>query len=142
MYASNVLDLAEAKAIGEAALAEAAKDPARPVAIAVSDANGTLVYFVRQDRASAHYAMLAISKAYTSARCRRDTALVKEQVARLGGDLGAFVDSQYTTLPGGMCLRTKDGTVVGGVGVSGRTIEDKIQDVDIVKAGLKAFNPA
>jgi glc operon protein GlcG len=140
MYSKSFLGLDEARAVAEAALAEAAKNPERPCSIAVVDPVGDLVYFARQDRAHPHFNMLALSKAYTSVRFRRDTNGIGEHFKKQGVNFDAFVDPKYTTLPGGMCIKTNDGVTIGAIGVSGRTPEDKITDIDIGKAGLKALS--
>lgn len=145
MYSRKFLGLDQARAVAEAALAEASKNPERPCAIAVVDPMGDLVYFVRQDddynRDHPHYIMLAINKAYTAARFWRDTAGIDEDFRKRGlNGVRDFLDPRYTPLPGGMCIKTPDGTLIGAIGISGRTSKDEITDIDIGEAGLKTLS--
>jgi uncharacterized protein GlcG (DUF336 family) len=52
-----------------------------------------------------------------------------------------FGDPRFTTIPGGVCLRAPDGTVIGAIGTSGRHPNiDKITDLDVALAGAKALS--
>lgn len=140
MYSKKFLSLDEARAVAERALVEASKDPDRPIAIAVVDPIGDLLYFARQDGVNAHSTMMAMSKAYTAVRIRRDTADLSERYKNWGMTVKDFVDPKYTPVPGGLCIRASDGTVIGAIGISGRTSEDKIGDVDLGRVGLGALS--
>lgn len=140
MYSKQFLALDEACAIAERVLAEASRDRDRPVAIAFVDPEGDLVYLARQDGANAHSTMMAMCKAYTAARIRRDTSGLRERYKNWGMTVKDFVDPKYTPVPGGLCIRTSDGTVIGAIGISGRTSEDKIGDVDLGRLGLEALS--
>jgi len=139
MYSQQFISLDEARAIAEAGLAEASKEPDRPVAIAIADIMGDIVYLARQDKATPHYTLLAISKAYTAARFGRDVVDLNKTYTNLGWSVRDFVDPKYTPVPG-MCIRTSDGTVIGGIGVSGRHGGDAVSDSDLAKAALKTVS--
>jgi uncharacterized protein GlcG (DUF336 family) len=103
----------------------AASDGGRPVAVAVVDEHGELVAYGRMPGAPVRANTIAPNKAYTAARLERDTDSWAKQLAD-GRQEGAwFGDQRYCGLPGGLAVREGD-TVVGGIGISGRTgAEDK-----------------
>jgi len=146
MHQREVLGLAEARAAVEAALAEASKEPQRPQVIAVVDDRGDLIYFARMDGALPMFTDMAINKAYTAARMQRDTASFGDWLKEKGRDLAMWTNSRLTTTKGGLSiikagegylpLGTKQGKVLGGIGVSGRSGEE---DEQIALAGLKAI---
>ena len=146
MYQKEVLGLSEARAAVEAALAEASKEPERPVAIAVVDEQGELIYYARMDGAYPLYRYMAIHKAYTAARMQRDTAAFDDWLRETGREMAAWGDSKYTRMKGGLCIIKPDqgylpanprqGTVLGGIGVSGRP---SVEDEKIALAGLNAI---
>ena len=140
MYSRQFLSFEEARSVAEAALAEAAKHPDRPCAIAVVDPIGDLIYFGRQDYAPAHFLMLATDKAYTAARFRRDTVHVEDTIKLSGLGIKDFIDPRYTKVPGGICIKTPDGTVIGAIGISGRNPRDEIDDLAVGEAGLKVLS--
>jgi len=146
MYQREVLGLSEARAAVEAALSEAGKQPDRPMAIAVVDHRGELVYCARMDGAYPLFMHMAINKAYTASRMLRDTAAFAERDRELGRELATWGDDKLTYIRGGQCIikpnggylpagKTK-GIVVGGIGTSGRVPEE---DEEIALAGLKAI---
>ena len=141
MYTKEMLGLEEARVAGEAALAEANKDPDRPVTIAVVDYDGDLVYFVRKDNAAPNQVHMAMNKAYTAARMRRDTREFGERNLASNWTSVEWGDSHYTGVPGGVCIRKSDGAVVGAIGVSGRIPGvDKLTDADLAAAGANAVH--
>lgn len=134
------LGLAEAKAIVEAMLAEAAKR--RLVfAAAVVDAGGDLIHLSRMNGASALNARMSHNKAYTATKWQRDTRVLKERLfdMSLGDDrreMAWFGDPLYTPVWGGIVLRAGDGTMLGALGESGGTPE---QDEEIGRLGEQVF---
>ncbi len=105
------------------------------VSIAVVDASGSTLSFVRMDGARLFSASATLKKAITSASHRLPTGSlsmaqdveISAQI-RFGGD--------FTTMPGGFPIEVQ-GQVVGGLGVGGATRE---QDVEIAQAALAALN--
>lgn len=141
MYPRQFLRLEEAHAVGEAALAKALENPDRPVAIALVDPMGELIYFLRQDNTFPLTASMAINKAYTAAAFRMDTADLAAAMKSWGRKLSDFLDPRFTLVPGGTCLRTSDGIVIGAIGASGRKPGiDKIRDQDLAEAGAMALS--
>ena len=136
MYSKKFIGLEEARTVAEAALAEAVKNPGRPIAVAVVDPVGQLIYLVRQDDSITMASYMATNKAYTAISFREDTAEVGGDVKI---DINNFCDQRFTTIPGGVCLRAPDGTIIGAVGVSGRRRAEKPSDKELAEAGARAL---
>jgi glc operon protein GlcG len=103
-----------------------------PCAIAVVDASGTLVAFLKMDGVRSGSPDLAIGKARTSALLQRPSAETEDNV-----DNGrvAFVTAGLMTLRGGVPLKA-GGQVVGAVGIASL---NKDNDVTIAQAAAAAF---
>lgn len=111
---------------------QAADKLGSPCAIAVVDANGTLVSFDKMDGVRAGSPDLAIGKARTSALLQRPTEQIEDNT-----DNGrvAFNTAGLITLRGGVPL-VADGQAVGAVGVASL---NKDHDVIIATAAAKSF---
>ena len=141
MYSRELISLEAARSAGEAALAKAMENPDRPMAIAIVDATGELVYFVKMDNSSPLYAKMAVNKAYTAIHFRMDTADISTSIGRDGLSIKDFVDPKFTPVGGGVCIKTSEGEVVGAMGTSGRIpVIDKVSDSDVALAGVKALS--
>jgi uncharacterized protein GlcG (DUF336 family) len=106
-----------------------------PLAIAVVDAEGNMVYLVRQDGASAVDVRNAERKAYTAAYIGRDTSMWRLQILHDGRTVADWANPRLTTLHGGWTLR-RAGQVIGGLGVSGSGDEDR--DEQLALKGAEA----
>jgi uncharacterized protein GlcG (DUF336 family) len=115
----------------------AAADLGVMMSIALSDGEGSLQFFIRMDRALPASTEIAISKAYTAAALRMPT----RELGRLALPGGPLYGIEHTNsgkiilFGGGIPLRV-DGQVVGGVGISGGTVEE---DERVAEAVVKAF---
>jgi glc operon protein GlcG len=116
----------------EAAEAEAAKHGWRE-AIAVTDPNGDLVAFAKMDDTQNAAPNIALRKAATAARFRRDTRTFYNGFEG-GHTYSATLDPSLVASPGGYPL-VMDGKIVGAIGCSGGSGD---QDADICKAGADA----
>ena len=125
----TVLTLEGARRISAAAEAEARRQGWN-VCIAVVDASGILVHFVRRDDTQAASAEIAIGKARTAAMFRRPTRAMEESIA---GGRTALMSFPAIPVTGGLPL-VADGTVIGGIGVSGVHSD---QDEIVARAGAK-----
>lgn len=105
------------------------------VSIAVVDAAGELVAFLRMDGASPSSVDIAPAKARTAARFRRPTKAMEEAVA--GGRTVLLSFPDVTPVEGGVPI-VVNGQVVGAVGVSGVTSP---QDAQVAQAGASAVAP-
>ena len=147
MFSREVLGLEEARVIADAALVEASKEPNRPMAVAVVDDRGDLIYCARMDGAYPLYMHMAINKAYTAARMFRDTAEFAKRQREFGRELATWGDGKFTLMKGGQCIirpgegylpgAPGKGTVLGGIGAAGRIEEE---DEEVAIAGLRALH--
>src|SRR5262249_34445959 len=133
------LSLGDAKLMLAAAEAKAAS---LKVAynIAVVDAGGHLLAFVRQDGALIGSIDLAINKATTARIFDRPTSMFSE-LAAPGAPLYGIQqsnDGKVVIFGGGVPVLV-DGQVVGAIGASAGTVE---QDIAVVEAALSALSAA
>jgi ATP:cob(I)alamin adenosyltransferase len=108
-----------------------------PVTIAVVDADGGLVYLARMDGALPASRDLAVAKASTAAGLRMATEEVGG-LAQPGGPLYGIQHVHPGTIVlfgGGVPLRLA-GSVFGGIGISGGTVE---QDVQLAASAVEAL---
>jgi glc operon protein GlcG len=140
MFEKECLGLAEARAAVEAVLNEACKLPDAPIAVAVVDDYGRLIYFARMDRCPPVALELAINKAYTAAIAMMDTLAFAERDKDWGRELATYADTRFTYLQGGLVISSgQDGasrSFLGGIGVSGRKAAE---DEDLARIGLEAM---
>jgi len=134
VHDTRSLGLSEARSAVNAVLAIAEQDPSHPIVVAVVDAQGELVFFARMDGARHLPRSLAVRKAYTAARTGSDSGAYGERMSGVVQSLQEL-DPMLTGLPGGVCVKD-EGTVVGGIGVSGRSADD---DEVLAKAGREAM---
>ena len=126
------IDLATAKKVAAAAVAETVKRNWQGMCIAVVGPTGDLVYFEKQD--NCQYASITISqhKARTAARYRRPT-VVFERLYGKGGFFAYLSTLDDVILSRGGNPLVVDGKIIGAIGVSGGTGS---QDDTISQAGL------
>ena len=105
------------------------------VSIAVVDAGGDLVAFVRLDGAPYASADDAQAKARTAARFRRPTRALDSTLS--AGRVAILGLPGATPVEGGVPI-VVNGVVVGAVGVSGVT---SAQDAQVAQAGASAVTP-
>jgi glc operon protein GlcG len=100
------------------AIRDAVEARGKTAAIAVTDAHGELLAFVRCDGVQPGSGLLAINKAYTAARLARPTRVLGEKLRATGADVAFYGDPRYVGFGGGLPVRV-DGVVAGAVAVSG-----------------------
>jgi len=118
------------------AVLKAARSSDAPLAVAVVDSSCQMVYFNRQDGATAVDVRTAERKAYTAAFIGRDTALWRLQILHDGRTVADWANPNLTTLHGGWTLR-RASQVIGGIGVSGSGNEDR--DEQLALKGAEAL---
>jgi len=128
------LTLDGAKRIGDAAEAHAAKVGAPGGAIAVVDAGGHLLYFVRRAGTFLGSPDISIGKARTAAEFKKPTRDFEEIIAK--GRFAMTSLPNFTPLQGGVPV-VVDGQIVGAIGVSGA--KTAAQDEEIALAGAAAL---
>lgn len=104
-------------------------------AIAVTDAHGELIAFLRTDGCPLASINNAIHKAFTSAREGKESKAIGNSSKEKGWPMTNFGDLRYTAWGGGVPLRHQ-GQVVGAVGVSGLPEEE---DIVLAKLGAAAL---
>ena len=127
------LDLADVKAIGAAAEAEAVKNN-WAVTIAIVDGGGHLLWLQRMDGAPPVSAHIAPAKAHTAALGRRESKVYEDVI---NGGRYSFLSAPAIEgmLEGGVPIM-KDGQCLGAVGVSG---VKSSEDAQIARAGIAAI---
>lgn len=118
---------------------EAAKDKAAeigvPMVVAIVDAGGRLVALQRMDKALLVSIDIAINKAYTAVAVKLPSHELG-QLAQPGQPLFGIhnADGGRIVIFGGGLPLKRNGEIIGGIGVSGGSVED---DVLCATAGLK-----
>ena len=105
--------------------------------IALVDAGGNLKAFARMDGAWLGSIDIAIKKAKTARYFDMPTGDIGE-LSQPGGPLYQIEASNdgLITFPGGIPIKSADGTVIGAIGVSGSTVEN---DHEVAQAGVDAL---
>jgi glc operon protein GlcG len=98
----------------------------RGAAVAVVDAHGELLAFVRTDGCKLPSITIAINKAYTAARERTESYTLGQKSKHAGFPMTNFGQFGYVTWGGGVPL-VVDGEVVGAIGISGLPEADDME---------------
>jgi glc operon protein GlcG len=122
MYQTNNLSHTDAFKIVQAIQAELDKK-GQGAAVAVVDAHGELITFIRTDGCPLPSINNAIHKAFTAARERKPSRQIGEAARQEGFPLTNFGDLRYTGWGGGVPI-LQSGQVIGAVGVSGLPEEE------------------
>lgn len=106
--------------------------------IAVVDRGGNLVAFAREDGAWVGSVDISVKKAKTATFFDMET----QEIGKLSQPGGSLYNIEHSnngliTFPGGVPLTAPDGTILGGVGVSGSTVEDDKVVADAAAEGFK-----
>jgi uncharacterized protein GlcG (DUF336 family) len=131
------ITLQQAQAAVDAAL-EKSQQLGVKMDIAVVDAGANLKAFVRMDGAWLGSIDIAIKKAKTARFFDMDTG----EIGKLSQPGGALYNIEHSnsgliTFPGGIPITNSSGEVIGGIGVSGSTVED---DHAVAAAGAAAVS--
>jgi uncharacterized protein GlcG (DUF336 family) len=131
------ITLEQAERILDACKAEA-RNVGQPMNIAVVDDGGNLVAFAAMDDTKLIGEDISQKKALTSVYFQMDTRdlapLVQPGQPLYG--IEATTGGRLVVFGGGVLLRTADGAVAGGVGVSAGTVDE---DHQVAEAGRKVF---
>jgi uncharacterized protein GlcG (DUF336 family) len=132
------LDLAQASAIIDTAIAEARKRKLSPLAIAVLDAGGHLIAFKREDGAGFVRFDIAYGKAWGALGMGFGTRELTERAAKYPAffaALSAVSQGRMVPSPGGVLILGGPKEVVGAVGISG---DNGDNDEACAVAGIEA----
>ncbi len=143
---ASSLRLAQAQAISDGARAAARAHDLRPLTIAVLDAGGQLVHFLREDGCGTVRMEIAVGKAAAalgmgmSTRAIRDR--LKERIA-FQGAIAAASDGRFIPVPGGVLIMDPEGQAIGAVGISGDASDrDEFAAIAGIHAAGLASRPA
>lgn len=134
----TTLGLAQANAIIEAAFARAGELGLKPLGVAVLDAGGHLIAYQRQDGASFLRLEVASGKAYgalgmgAGSRWLQGIAIDRPHFAAA---VSVASGGKMVPVAGGALVRTRDGGILGAVGISGDTADN---DEACAIAGIEA----
>jgi glc operon protein GlcG len=105
-------------------------------AVAVTDAHGELIAFLRTDGCPLASINNAINKAFTASRERKPSRAVGEASRNEGHPLTNFGDPRYIGWGGGVPITSK-GRVIGAVGVSGLP---EAEDMELAQLGANIIS--
>ena len=151
MYKKDVISYGEARAMGDAVLAESKKMPPElPIAVAIVDAEVQLIFFAREDGAYPWYCDMAIHKACTASRVNTDTGQWADFQKTKNREMASWLtcDPRMVGIEGGVVIKRKGGMdgspmntlsqdKLGGIGVSGKWSND---DDKLARLALKVFH--
>ncbi len=104
-------------------------------AVAIVDAHGELLAFLRTDGCPVSSIQIAINKAFTAARERRESGTIGEDARQRGYPITNYGDLRYLGWAGGVPI-VYEGDVVGAVGISGLNEEIEVR---LANAGIAAL---
>src|ERR1700751_4115220 len=118
-------------------IVQKAREMQKAVAIAVADSHGELIAFARMDGVSLPSIMIAMKKAWTSARTGQPTREIGEKVRHpeKGHDIAYYGDPRFVGWGGGIPLWS-DSEVIGGIGVSGLS---SLEDIELATLGAQVL---
>ncbi len=137
MQECKSLGLEEARVIIEAGVEAARKTGDPGITIAVVDRHGGAVCLMRMDGVGGSTVHMALAKAYTAIGTLTDTIQFREHMGAKPYELHPVPN--FTVIPGGVLIKTKDGTIVGAAGTSGRRSTGPGSDEEIARAVAAAF---
>ena len=129
------IDFNQAQAAMQAIIDEATNPVVMPVAIAIVDDAGNMVAYAQMDNVRLYARRHAFRKAYTAAIMGMDTGPHGEQLKERGRTVSDYGDPNLTPGEGGVVVRSKDGIIMGGIGVGGYLARDE----ELAQIGLDAM---
>jgi glc operon protein GlcG len=126
MRTTHHIDYSEAKRAVDL-IVEKALQMQKAASVAVADAHGDVIYFVRMDGAPVSSIRIAMNKAWTAARERKPTKEIGDKVKHpeKGHDISYYGDPKYVGWGGGIPV-WKNGEAIGAVAVSGLSSSEDI----------------
>jgi uncharacterized protein GlcG (DUF336 family) len=134
------MKLAEAQGMVEAAIAHARGRKMNPLAIVVLDVRGALKFATAEDGTSLKRAEIAIGKAHGALAMGLGSRTLYTRVQAQPHFFTAVthaVGGMLVPVPGGVLVRTKEGDLVGAIGISGDSSDN---DEEAALAGIAAVD--
>ena len=129
------IDFDQAQAAMKAIIDEATNPVVMPVAIAIVDDAGNMVAYAQMDNVRLYARRHAFRKAYTAAIMGMDTGPHGEQLKERGRTVSDYGDPNLTPGEGGVVVRSRDGIIMGGIGIGGYLARDE----ELAQIGLDAM---
>lgn len=140
MQVCKSIGLEEAKIIVEAGIEAVKKSGDIGMSVAVVDRHGDLLCLNRMEDKGGGTVYMAVAKAQSAIKLLWDLNEFRKFLPTEDVAPYEMVNvPNFTCIPGGVLIRTKDGTVVGAVGTSGRQAEGPGSDEEIARAAAAAF---
>ena len=130
------IDFDQAQAAMKAIIDEATRPGGMPVAVSIVDDAGNMVAYAQMDHVRLYARRHAFRKAYTAAIMGLDTGPHGEQLKERGRTVSDYGDPNLTPGVGGVVVKSRDGIIMGGIGVGGYLARDE----ELAMIGLKAMN--
>ena len=130
------IDFNQAQAAMKAIIDEATRPGGMPVAVSIVDDAGNMVAYAQMDHVRLYARRHAFRKAYTAAIMGLDTGPHGEQLKERGRTVSDYGDPNLTPGVGGVVVKSRDGIIMGGIGVGGYLARDE----ELAMIGLKAMN--
>lgn len=138
-----VINLKIAKIMADACESHQKKTGYRPVNIAIVDAGGDLVLFRRQNNSFLLSIDIAIAKANSSAGISVPTRTIQDIVYGKDGSPGRVPGLAHSknivAFPGGLPIKTKNGILLGAIGVSGATGDEDEQCANAALLSIEEY---
>ena len=134
MYQTYNLSHADAMKVIAAIQGELEKQK-KGAAVAVADAHGELLAFLRTDGCPLPPINNALNKAFTAAREQRETRAIRDHARDEDYPMTNFGDLRYINWGGGVPI-VHQGQTIGAVGVSGLPEEE---DIVLARLGASLF---
>ena len=143
MKMTKTLVLDAARRIADAAITHARANSYKPLTVAVLDAGGHLLAFLREDESGILRPQIAIGKAWGALGMGCNSRALAERAQAHGAFIGAIAtasDGRVVPSAGGVLIRNEAGAIIGAVGVSGDMPDnDELSAIHgIEAAGLNA----
>jgi glc operon protein GlcG len=137
MYQTYHLSHSDAQAIIAAIQARLDAEN-KGAAVAVTDAHGELLAFLRTDGCPLQSITIALNKAFTASRERKDSKQVGQTAKDDQWPMTNFGDARFTGWGGGVPIR-HNGQVIGAVAVSGLP---EAEDMVLARLGADVIEKA
>ncbi|SHJ98700.1 Uncharacterized conserved protein GlcG, DUF336 family [Pseudonocardia thermophila] len=132
------ITLEQARTIIDAALAYGAEQGYNPLTVAVLDPGGAIVALARQDGSGFLRPDLAVAKAYGVLGLGMTNRAIAERAAEAPEfftTVTTLAGGKFVSVPGGVFVRDREGTLLGAVGVTG---DLSLHDEAAAVAGIEA----
>jgi uncharacterized protein GlcG (DUF336 family) len=137
------LGLSAAVKIAVEALKTGREKDCAPLTVAVLDAGGHLLAFMREDGSGILRPQIAIGKAWGALGLGMSSRALHAKSERFLSAIAAASQGRVVPVPGGVLVRGAQGAVLGAVGISGDAAEaDEACAIAAIRAAGLASDPA